>query len=336
MCCCDPLAPCALTPFPSCEAAYDHGIREHLQRAGKKWACPWLHCDYVELKRGRVLQHYQTHLLASWRCNQCWEMHSEKVQALGCRHASTFVELMVQYSYCEWQGCLNTGEQMVDAKIMRQHVLSHLSSAMTPLECRWKGCSKTFSKYDSLMRHVQMIHLKTQYKCRGCEKIHSSENKAMKCCNALSEAAPMLVTSGVTCVWDGRCEEEFPEGDAHALRTHFRAHLQDAQQSTGGRLCLWEDCPKAGEHFQSPATLARHLEELHGMMRFKCAQCDALFWTNQKRSALNCSHPEKDLNNPRKEPLPIIRPEKKKRRRRVIEEDEEDEDDNDDNERYAP
>ena len=54
----------------------------------------------------------------------CSEQFADKRLALGCAHLNRLVELVAQYSFCEYEDCSKAGVQMNPAKL-RDHVTEH-------------------------------------------------------------------------------------------------------------------------------------------------------------------------------------------------------------------
>jgi hypothetical protein len=288
-CGCDPLAACTLEVFDSCGDALEHGMTHcAAAKSGFQWG--WFGCDFSTRNRLRMELHYQGHLLAQWRCEECGALHVKKQHALSCKHINNLIELIVDGDECKWTDCARENHKMADSAELRNHVFNvHLNPLkVSPFVCSWNNCNKSFSAASSFIRHVQTTHLKLQWKCKGCGKFQKSEKAALNCCNSSTIPLPLLWNLPFTCQW-GECEQEFAEGHANDVKAHFKKHVEELEKF--GK-CKWKDCQFENSK-STKLSLTKHLELRHGQLKFKCAVCEKVTFGNQRKEALYCDHSKK-------------------------------------------
>ncbi len=217
-----PEAACVLTAWRTAEEAYEHGLQEHCDKdAGGVYRCGWWGCSFDTQHRAYMEKHYQRHMLGQWRCNGCSELFSEQRHAAGCVHLNRLVQPTTQYSFCEFEGCEKQGVQMAPLEL-RDHVTAHAEEdkAKPSVDCRWRNCTKKFGAHPNYLRHLVSVHLKLQWKCLGCDKLHKSQKDALGCCNQALVPEPQLWTLGCKCQWNG-CKEVFKLSVFFGFNTFF-------------------------------------------------------------------------------------------------------------------
>ena len=205
----------------------------------------------------------------------------------GARIWGQLAQLTAQYSFCEMEGCEDSGKKMAPMEL-RDHVSAHLTEKDLPsYACQWKGCAKKFEKFPNYLRHINNVHLKLLWKCMSCDARHKSQKEAMACCNKTAVPEPLLWTLGCKCAWNG-CNESFKTGDGEMLRAHLKAHLEAEGENPFE--CRWGHgrCGSVKGVLDSKVKLVRHLEQVHGRLRYKCVTCGKTKALNKKKEIINC------------------------------------------------
>ena len=211
--------------FPNYDDVVAHWLKDHSDQkmlvGCRLSGCPYS-CDNDAQMKDHIMEHYQKAGLAS-----------------KCPFCSKIVRNMKFHINLNHSGKAKKQRKEIDEKT---------------IPCTL--CKKMFVSEEQMQKHIQNIHLRTEWKCKYCTETFGDNLQLRKHVEEKHDDLKFYSCN--------ICEKSFR--NKASMKDHMKTHEEMPKS------CVCEDCGKA---YKNKAHLKMHIDAVHKMIqRYSCDQCD--------------------------------------------------------------
>ena len=155
-------------------------------------------------------------------------------------------------------------EKTFSGRNRNQKLSRHVDAIHRGIKYKCKQCPKEYTQTEHLKKHVEAIHGGIKYRCQQCPKEYNQSENLKTHVKITHEGQKFLCH---------HCSVTF--GRKENLYSHIRKH-NSTITIPGSFQC--QECEKT---FSENYNLKRHVDIIHGGIKYKCQQCPKVYTSNE-------------------------------------------------------